>query len=239
MNSQENNLKMKITIKKSVAILMVFSLLVSCNAVQNANNKQKGAVIGASGGAVIGGVIGNNVGKGNTALGAIIGAVVGGAAGGYIGNRMDRQAERIEEEIPGAEVTRVGEGINVTFNEDAGVYFDTSKSDVKGTSATTLDKLAEIFKEYPNSNVLVEGHTDSAGSEEYNWKLSQQRAESVTKYLVSQGIATNRFTTKWYGETQPKESNETTAGKAKNRRVELAIIASDVLKQEAMQKTKG
>ncbi|WP_394971868.1 OmpA family protein [uncultured Croceitalea sp.] len=230
---------MKITIKKSVAILMVFSLLVSCNAVQNANNKQKGAVIGASGGAVIGGVIGNNVGKGNTALGAIIGAVVGGAAGGYIGNRMDRQAERIEEEIPGAEVTRVGEGINVTFNEDAGVYFDTSKSDVKGTSATTLDKLAEIFKEYPNSNVLVEGHTDSAGSEEYNWKLSQQRAESVTKYLVSQGIATNRFTTKWYGETQPKESNETTAGKAKNRRVELAIIASDVLKQEAMQKTKG
>jgi outer membrane protein OmpA-like peptidoglycan-associated protein len=239
MNSQENNLKMKITIKKSAALLMVFSLLVSCNAVKNANNKQKGAVIGASGGAVIGGVIGNNVGKGNTALGAIIGAVVGGAAGGYIGNRMDRQAERIEEEIPGAEVTRVGEGINVTFNEDAGVYFDTSKSDVKGTSAATLDKLVGIFKEYPNSNVLVEGHTDSAGSEEYNWKLSQQRAESVTNYLVSQGIATSRFTTKWYGETQPKESNETAAGKAKNRRVELAIIASDALKQEAMQKTKG
>ncbi len=224
---------------KGVTFVMALSLIVSCNAVKNANNTQKGAAIGAAGGAVIGGVIGNNVGKGNTALGAIIGAVVGGAAGGYIGNRMDRQAERIEEEIPGAEVKRVGEGINVTFNEDAGVYFDTNKSDVKGTSATTLDKLAGIFKEYPDSYILVEGHTDSAGSEEYNWKLSQQRAESVTKYLVAKGISSGRFTTKWYGETQPRESNETSEGKAKNRRVELAIVASDELKQEAHEKTKG
>ncbi|WP_228236055.1 OmpA family protein [Allomuricauda sp. M10] len=226
----------KILLKGTTAVLAL-SLILSCDAVKNANNTQKGAVIGAGGGAVIGGVIGNNVGKGNTALGAIIGAVVGGAAGGYIGNRMDRQAERIEEEIPGAEVQRVGEGINVTFNEDAGVYFDTNKSDVKGTSATTLDKMAGIFKEYPKTNILVEGHTDSAGSDEYNWKLSQQRAESVTNYLISKGVSSSRFTTKWYGETQPRESNETAEGKAKNRRVELAIIASDELKQEAYEKT--
>lgn len=217
--------------------MLTLTLIISCDAVKNANNTQKGAVIGASGGAVIGGVIGNNVGKGNTALGAIIGAVVGGAAGGYIGNRMDRQAERIEQEIPGAEVKRVGEGINVTFNEDAGVYFDTNKSDVKGTSATTLDKLAGIFKEYPKSVILVEGHTDSAGPEDYNWNLSQQRAESVTNYLVGKGISGGRFTTKWYGETQPRATNETSEGKAKNRRVELAIIASDDLKQEAYQRT--
>lgn len=236
MNSQKNK-QMKRIILKSTTVVLTLSLMLSCNAIKNANNTQKGAGIGAAGGAVIGGVIGNNVGKGNTALGAIIGAVVGGAAGGYIGNRMDRQAERIEEEIPGAEVNRVGEGINVTFNEEAGVYFDTSRSDVKGTSASTLDKLAGIFKEYPNSNVLVEGHTDSAGSEEYNWKLSQQRAESVTAYLVSKGISRGRFTTKWYGETQPRESNETSAGKAKNRRVELAIVASEELKQEAYQNT--
>ncbi len=230
---------MKKRIKNGAVLIMAMSLLVSCNAIKNANNTQKGAVIGASGGAVIGGVIGNNVGKGNTALGAIIGAVVGGAAGGYIGNRMDKQAERIEEEIPGAEVSRVGEGINVTFTEDAGVYFDTNKTNIKGTSATTLDKLAGIFKEYPNSNILVEGHTDSAGSDEYNWKLSQQRAESVSNYLISQGISAGRFTTKWYGETQPKESNETAEGKAQNRRVELAIIANDALKQEAEVRTKG
>lgn len=226
-------------LKKGMIFGMSVALLLSCSAVKNANNAQKGGAIGAAGGAVIGGVIGNNVGKGNTVLGAIIGAAVGGAAGGYIGSRMDRQAERIEQELPGAEVQRVGEGINVTFTQDAGVFFDTNKADVKGTSAETLDKLAGIFKEYPKSNILVEGHTDTAGSEEYNLALSQRRAESVTKYLVAQGINPSRFSTKWYGETQPRATNETSEGKAKNRRVELAIVASDELKDEATKNTKG
>ncbi len=226
--------------KKLGAILMIASLSLGCNAVKNANNTQKGAVIGASGGAVIGGVIGNNVGKGgNTVLGAIIGGVVGGAAGGYIGNRMDRQAERIQEEIPGAEVTRVGEGINVTFNEGAGVYFDTNKSNIKGTSVETLNKLAGILKEYPKTEILVEGHTDSAGSDEYNMGLSKLRAESVTNYIISQGIDNSRFTTKWFGETQPVADNATAEGKSKNRRVEIGIVASEELKQEAIEKTKG
>ncbi|QLG46960.1 OmpA family protein [Costertonia aggregata] len=230
---------MKKIIVKGLSVIVIASVAMGCNAVKNANNKQKGAVIGGTSGAAIGGVIGNNVGKGNTVLGAIIGGVVGGVAGGYIGNRMDKQAERIEEEIPGAEVTRVGEGINVTFNEDAGVYFDTNKSAVRGTSANTLDKLAGILKEYSKSNILVEGHTDSAGPEDYNMNLSKQRAQSVTDYLTAQGIAASRFTTKWYGETQPKGDNSTSEGKATNRRVELAIIANDALKQEAMQQTKG
>jgi len=230
---------MNTRLKKGIIYGMSLTLLLSCSAVKNANKAQKGGAIGAAGGAVIGGVIGNNVGKGNTALGAIIGAAVGGAAGGYIGSRMDRQAERIEEEIPGAEVQRVGEGINVTFTQDAGVYFETNKSAIKGASATTLDKLANILKEYPKSNVLVEGHTDAAGSEEYNWGLSQKRAESVTQYLVAKGIDKSRFTTKWYGETQPRATNETTEGKAKNRRVELAIVASEELKEEAYENTKN
>ncbi len=224
---------------KKISILFAFTLIIGCGAVKNANKTQKGAGIGAAGGAVIGGVIGNNVGNGNnTALGAIIGAVVGGAAGGYIGNRMDRQAERIEEEIPGAEVTRVGEGINVTFNEDAGVYFDTSKSTVKGTSASTLDKLVGVLKEYPNSNILIEGHTDSAGPDHYNMQLSEQRAQSVTKYLIAHGLGSNRFTTKWYGENQPKGDNSTKEGKAENRRVELVIVANEELKEEAKEKAK-
>jgi outer membrane protein OmpA-like peptidoglycan-associated protein len=230
---------MQILNRKTIAILASIIMITSCTAVKNTNKTQRGGAIGAAGGAVIGGVIGNNVGKGNTALGAILGAVVGGAAGGYIGNRMDKQAKRIEEEIPGAEVTRVGEGINVTFTEDAGVYFDTNKSNVKGTSATTLDKLAGIFKEYPNSNILVEGHTDSAGSDAYNMSLSEQRAQSVTKYLIGKGIDSSRFTTKWYGENQPKGDNATTEGKAANRRVELAIVASEELKQEAAKQVKG
>ena len=230
---------MKTLTRKSIVFVMSTAMLLSCSTVKNANKAQKGGAIGAAGGAVIGGIIGNNVGKGNTALGAIIGAVVGGAAGGYIGSRMDRQAERIEEEIPGAEVQRVGEGINVTFTQDAGVFFDTNKAEVKGTSAETLNKLADIFREYPKSFILVEGHTDSAGSEEYNWGLSQKRAESVTQYLTAQGIDKSRFTTKWYGETQPRATNETSEGKAKNRRVELAIVASDELKEEAYKNTKG
>jgi len=224
---------------KSAACVLAFGLLLGCNAVQNANKKQKGAVIGATGGAVIGGVIGNNVGKGNTVLGAIIGGVVGGVAGGYIGDRMDRQAERIEDEVPGAEVTRVGEGINVTFDEESGVYFDLNKSDIKGPSAVTLGRLAGIFKEYPKSNILIEGHTDSSGADDYNLNLSRQRAQAVTDYLIAQGIDAGRFTTKWYGEAQPRFDNSTPDGRSKNRRVELGIVASEALKQEAIQQTKG
>lgn len=229
---------MKNTISKSVYVLMSVLMITGCTAVKNTNHKQRGATVGAASGAVIGGVLGNNVGKGNnTALGAIIGAVVGGVAGGYIGDRMDKQAQKIEEEIPGAEVTRVGEGINVVFNEDAGVYFDTNKSAVKGTSASTLDKLSDILKEYPKTNILVVGHTDSAGPDDYNLKLSQQRAESVTNYLVTHGIDKGRLTTEWYGETQPKADNSTPEGKAKNRRVEMAIVANEELKQEAINKS--
>ncbi|WP_445382143.1 OmpA family protein [Robiginitalea sp. IMCC43444] len=230
---------MKIKLLKPVSYVIILSLALGCNAVKNANNKQKGAVIGAGSGAVIGGVIGNNVGKGNTVLGAIIGGVVGGVAGGYIGDRMDRQAERIEEEVPGAEVTRVGEGINVTFTQGAGVYFDTNKSDIKGASTETLGRLANIFREYPKTVILVEGHTDSSGSDEYNMDLSRRRAQSVADYLIAQGLDADRFTVKWYGETQPKADNATAEGKAQNRRVELGIIASDALKEEARQKTKG
>ncbi|MDT0641839.1 OmpA family protein [Zunongwangia sp. F363] len=229
---------MKKSINKFFAILFAMSMLVGCEATKNANNKQKGAVIGATSGAVIGGVIGNNTGDGNTALGAIIGGVVGGAAGGYIGNRMDKQAKQIEEEIPGAEVERVGEGINVTFDENSGVYFATDQSNINAESQQTLNKLSSILKEYPDTNVLVEGHTDNTGSESYNLTLSKNRAQSVTNYLVNNGnLSQGRFTTKWYGEAQPKYDNTTAEGRAKNRRVELAIVASEDLKEEAKDAT--
>ena len=227
---------MKTTINRMFAILFASTLLFSCEATKNANNKQKGAVIGSTGGAVIGGVIGNNTGDGNTALGAIIGGVVGGAAGAIIGDRMDKQAKEIEEEIPGAEVERVGEGINVTFDEKSGVYFDTEKYNINAKSQATLNKLADIFKEYPDSNILVEGHTDNTGSESYNLTLSKNRAQAVTNYLVNNGLSSGRFETKWYGESQPKYDNSTAEGRAKNRRVELAIVANEELKEEARRK---
>ncbi|HET8885255.1 MAG TPA: OmpA family protein [Salinimicrobium sp.] len=228
---------MKNSVIKGFAIIFMSIMIFGCEATRNANNKQKGAVIGATSGAVIGGVIGNNVGEGNTALGAIIGGVVGGATGAYIGNRMDKQAQEIENEIPGAEVTRVGEGINVTFDENSGVNFDTEKYNLSTTSQTTLDKLAGILLEYPKTLILVEGHTDSTGNDSYNYTLSQNRAQAVTNYLVSKGVPASSITTKWYGETQPKFDNSTVDGRSKNRRVEFAIIASEELIEEAEQNT--
>lgn len=216
------------------AVALVTSLG-SCEATKNANNKQKGAVIGATGGAILGAILGNNVGKGgNGAVGAVIGGVVGGTAGVLIGDKMDRQAQKIEEEIPGAQVERVEDGIVVTFDENSGVYFDTAKYNINAASQATLDKLANVLKEYPDTDVLVIGHTDSVGADEMNMTLSKNRAMSVTNYFVqTKGLGANRFTTNWYGETAPIADNSTAEGRAKNRRVNLAIVPNTKMKNDA------
>jgi len=229
---------MKNIVKNVVIGMLATTVLISCDAIQNANNTQKGAVIGTTTGAVLGGIIGNNVKKKNSALGAVIGGVVGGVAGGVIGKQMDKQAQKIESEIPGAEVTRVGEGIDVVFDENSGVYFDTNKSDINAKSQANLNKLAGIFKEYPDTNIIVEGHTDSTGNDAYNMTLSEKRANAVTNYLVSQGISRARLTTYAHGETLPKYDNATAEGRAKNRRVELGIVANEKMKQDAENQVK-
>ncbi|MGZ0015820.1 OmpA family protein [Yeosuana sp. AK3] len=217
----------------ALSLLLTISLT-NCSAVQNANNKQKGAVIGATGGAILGAIIGNNVGKGgNGELGAVIGGVIGGGAGILIGNKMDKQAQKIEEEIPGAQVERVDDGIVVTFDETSGVYFDTEKYYINNASQQTLNKLIGVFKEYPDTNILVVGHTDSQGSEDYNMALSKNRAYAVTNYLSQNGISQGRLTTNWFGETQPLHDNSTAEGRAKNRRVNVAILPNDKMIQDA------
>ncbi|WP_027391404.1 OmpA family protein [Aquimarina latercula] len=225
---------MRSNFNKIAIALTALIILNSCDAVQNANNTQKGAVIGTTTGAVLGGVIGNNVGnKENSVLGAIIGGVVGGVAGGVIGKQMDKQAQKIEEEIPGAEVTRVGEGIDIIFDENSGVYFDTNKYNINAKSKENLNKLINIFKEYPDTNIIVDGHTDSSGDDAYNMELSKKRANAVTSYLVSQGISTTRLTTYYHGETLPKYDNSTAEGRAKNRRVEFGVLANDKMIEDA------
>jgi len=234
---------MKSTGRNMILSAATMMMLVSgCETVRKTNNRDKGAVIGAAGGAVIGGVIGNNVGnKNNTALGAILGAVVGGVAGGIIGNKMDKQAEKIQTEIPGAKVERVGEGIDVTFDENnpdgskAGVYFETNKYNISSNSKLALDKLQKIFAEYPETNILIEGHTDNVGTSEYNMGLSQRRAEAVGDYLKAAGVSSSRLIVKWYGETQPKVENNSDANKALNRRVQFVITANEKMKAEAKQ----
>lgn len=220
----------------STAFFLVLSLS-SCEATRNANNKQKGAVIGATGGAILGAILGNNLGKGgNGELGAVIGGVVGGGAGVLIGNKMDKQAQKIEQEIPGAQVERVDDGIVVTFDENSGVYFDTAKYNVNAASMATLDKLANVLQEYGDTDVLVIGHTDSVGADASNMTLSKNRAQAVTSYFVSnKGLSAGRFTTNWYGESAPVADNSTAEGRAKNRRVNLAIVPNQKMKNDAQQ----
>jgi len=228
--------------KLTMAGAAMIILLGSCETVKNTNKTQRGAAAGAAGGAVIGGIIGNNVGnKNNTVLGAVLGGVIGGVAGGIIGNKMDRQAEKIKNEIPGAEVQRVGEGIVVTFNDKnpdgskMGVYFAYDKSDITANSKLALAKMVDIFKEYPETNLLVEGHTDDKGTDAYNLALSERRAEAVGNYLKSMGVSPSRLSIRWYGEAQPKVDNTSDANRAENRRVEFAITANDKMKAEAQQ----
>jgi outer membrane protein OmpA-like peptidoglycan-associated protein len=232
---------MKKILTNSVFSMLAISILsVGCDATRRTSNQNKGVAAGAVGGAVIGGIIGNNVGnKKNTALGAILGAAVGGVAGGIIGNKMDKQAQRIETEIPGAKVERVGEGINITFDENnpdgskAGVYFATAKYDITPNSQLAINKLVKIFTDYPETNILVEGHTDNVGADAYNMTLSEKRANAVGNALKASGLAPARLTVKWYGETQPKADNTTADGRALNRRVEFSITANDKMKADA------
>ncbi len=217
--------------KKILAIVLLGTLLLGAGCA-SMSREQKGAVIGATGGAVLGGVSGKQAG--NTALGAILGAAVGGAAGAYIGNYMDNQAAEIERDLDGATVERVGEGIKITF--DSGILFAVGKSDLQGEARTNLTNLAGILNKYPDTSILIEGHTDATGSDESNLTLSRNRAQSVANYLESQQVAVTRFTIMGYGEAQPVATNDTAEGRQANRRVELAIMANDKLKKVAEQK---
>jgi outer membrane protein OmpA-like peptidoglycan-associated protein len=193
------------------------------------NKTQKGAAIGTATGGAAGAVIGRA--SGNTALGAIIGAAVGGGAGAIIGRQMDKQAEEIAKTVPDAKVERVGEGIVVEFSSNILFAFD--KSNLSEEAKTNLDKLVVVLNSYPDTDIEVQGHTDSRGSEAYNQTLSEQRAGTVSAYLSGKGIAYNRLTIKGFGETLPKYENDTADGRTQNRRVEFMITANEKMKAEA------
>jgi len=206
-------------------VILLSQVLMGCNA----SNTTKGGAIGAGAGGAIGGVIGSR--SHNTAVGAIIGAAVGGATGALIGRHMDKQAEELKQDLKGATVERVGEGILITF--DSGLLFDVDKSDIQTTTKANLDELSTTLKKYDDTNILVEGHTDNTGEDAYNRKLSDKRAESVEDYLVAKGVANGRITTKGYGESQPVADNNTDTGRKANRRVEVAIYANKEMKKAA------
>lgn len=206
--------------RRGVAALSL--LVLGLSACSMLNKKGQGALVGAGVGGAVGAVVGNN--SGSTARGAIIGAAVGGIAGTIIGNQMDQQAKEIKQEVPGAEVQRVGEGIQVTFASSLLYGFDSDQ--VRPEAAANLRNLAASLSKYPDTDVLIVGHTDAVGTSDYNQGLSQRRATAASDYLLTQGVSSARLRTAGRGEMEPIASNETELGRQTNRRVEVAIVAN-------------
>lgn len=226
---------MRSTVRTASVLSLTALVLASASGCASLNKKQEGAIIGAGAGAVIGGAIGKY--NGSTAKGAIIGAVVGGAAGAIIGHQMDQQAKELKVAIPGAVVERVGEGIQVTF--ESGLLYDFDSDVVKGSARSNLSTLAKSLEQYPKSNLLIVGHTDSVGTATYNEDLSRRRAASAANYLVSEGVARARLQTTGLGESEPINTENSDAAMAKNRRIEVALYASPELVAEAKRKAGG
>lgn len=198
------------------------------------NKSQKGAVIGAAGGGATGAVIGRA--SGNTALGAIIGATVGGVTGAVIGKQMDKQAEEMRKEVPDAKIERIGEGIVVEFNGK--VLFGFDQSNLTSEAIENLHSLVTILQKYPDTDIVIQGHTDDRGTDNYNQSLSERRAMAVSNYLTSKNIPNSRLSVVGYGETAPKYSNDTEDGRTQNRRVEFLITANEKMVKEAEEEAK-
>lgn len=219
---------MKYSRNSLLSFLAATLIMLGSTGCSNMNNTKKGAAIGTAAGAVLGGVLGNT--QDETAKGAIIGAAVGGTAGAIIGRQMDKQAEELEAELDDATVERVGEGIQITF--DSAILFDFNSSALRDASKEDLAALASSLSEYENTDIVVIGHTDNTGSEEYNQVLSEKRAASAAEELLKMGIAPERVGITGQGELSPVATNDTAEGRQANRRVEIAIFANEEYRQE-------
>lgn len=214
---------MKSMIRKGFVLVLIAAFAFACATTDDDPNRKtkRGAAIGAAAGAIAGAVIGNQ--SGNNRTGAVIGAATGAAIGAAVGRRMDKQEQELRQ-IEGVEVSRPSEGeISVRLTND--ILFDYNSAALRSASRDTLNELAQNFRQYPDNRIIVEGHTDSTGSDAYNQRLSEQRASNVADYLIDQGVAASAITVYGYGEMRPKASNDTPEGRQQNRRVEIHIQA--------------
>lgn len=210
-----------------VGLLSVSLVFSGCKSMSNA---LKGGAIGTVAGAAVGAGVGKLLG--NVAVGAIAGAAVGGTTGALIGRKMDKQAAELETKLGNnAAVERIGEGIKVTF--ESGILFQTGKAELNASSKTALTKFAQTLIEYPDTDVMIYGHTDNTGSDAINQPLSENRASAVKSFLVSQGVDGKRVTTQGLGSSSPAATNDTDAGRQQNRRVEVSITANEVMLKKA------
>jgi len=214
---------------RSLFLIPALATLVSASGCASLNKKETGAIIGAASGAAVGGMVGRA--NGSTAKGAIIGAAVGGTAGAVIGHQMDQQAKEIQQNIPGAVVERVGEGLQVTFA--SGLLFDVDSDVLRDAARKNLSTLAQSLEKYPNTDLMIVGHTDATGTDEHNMTLSERRASSAANYLASQGVTRTRLRSAGRGEIVSVASDDTETDRQKNRRVEVAIYANEAFKAQA------
>jgi outer membrane protein OmpA-like peptidoglycan-associated protein len=208
--------------KLSFIITMLLAAALVLSGCKNWSKTATGATIGTGAGAAAGAVIGKTLG--NTAAGAIAGAVVGGTAGAIIGQNMDKKAKEMEDQMEGATVQRVEEGIAVSF--DSGILFDFDSSTLRREGNENLQKLVRIINRDDDTTLMIVGHTDSRGDEDYNMRLSERRAQSARTYMIAQGLSSSKIQIVGRGELEPISENETDAGRQMNRRVEVAIFAS-------------
>jgi outer membrane protein OmpA-like peptidoglycan-associated protein len=216
--------------RHSLVIIPMLAAVVASSGCASLNKKERGAIIGAGTGAAVGAVVGRA--NGSTAKGAIVGAAVGGTAGAVIGHQMDQQAKEIKQNIPGAIVERVGEGLQVTF--ESGLLFDYDSDVLRSPARQNLATLAASLEKYPNTDLMIVGHTDATGPDDYNMTLSQRRAAAAANYLASQGVARTRLRSTGRGEAEPVATNDSETNRQKNRRVEVAIFANEQLKSQAL-----
>ena len=206
---------------KSILTAATLSMLLSSCATspEDPNAKAKtGALIGAATGAAAGYLIGRDT------KGALIGAAVGTAAGAGIGHYQDKQEAELRKQLQGSGVDVVRDGDNIVLEMPSGITFGFNSSDVNAKFYSVLDKVASTLNAYDQTTVNVAGYTDSIGSESYNMQLSKERADSVTQYLQSRGVSARRLNSIGYGESNPVDTNETEAGRANNRRVEITLV---------------
>lgn len=218
---------MKTSVLKTLCIvcLVFFSAatVLSCAGPRTRSQEMAtgGAVLGAAGGAIAGALLGDFKGA---LWGAGIGAVVGGIAGHQVGRYMEQQEQEFQQALAyerDASIRREGEILVATYKND--MMFDFDSAEIKPGAYTSLDKTADILRRYENTLIQIEGHTDSVGSEEYNMELSTRRADAVAEYLVSRGVNPARIRTVGFGEKEPVASNDSSWGRAQNRRVEMVL----------------
>jgi outer membrane protein OmpA-like peptidoglycan-associated protein len=211
---------------KKVLILLSIIALAAAGCAQPPTKTQTGAAVGTGIGAAAGAGLGQAIGGDtrSTLIGAGIGAVVGGMTGGAVGRYMEQQEAALQQAIAGVEGANVQRNVNtiaLTFKSD--ILFDINSATIKPGAYDEINRVSNVLNQYPQTNLLIAGHTDSTGPESYNQQLSERRAEAVKNALMSNGVSPMRITTAGYGESRPIADNNTEFGRQLNRRVEITI----------------